>query len=223
MQVMIAALFFFQSCSNDPYDTGDGSLSYMRADFAEVATDGSSEAASATTDEGKSLRFQSAKKVDWMTVKDSLYRALLYYDTNEDAATATVRPIAISQVLVPNVMKAVKSKIYPTDPVTFSSAWESPSGRYINLDISIKTGKKDGKVEAQGLGFVYNGTTTGADGTKVHSITMIHDQGNAPQYYSVQTYVSIPLYRLPFKTGSGDVMEIKVNTYKGVISRQFQI
>lgn len=53
MQVMIAALFFFQSCSNDPYDTGDGSLSYMRADFAEVATNGSSEAASATTDEGK--------------------------------------------------------------------------------------------------------------------------------------------------------------------------
>lgn len=214
------------ACSRDSYDTGDGSLSYLRADFADLLTGSGGEASQATTDDGATLYLSPAVKESWMTAKDSVYRALVYYKSNAAAnGTATVEPVTASRVIVPSVTKgnAQSALLYPTDPVALSSAWMSKNGRYLNLDIGIKTGKKDGKVETQSVGILYTGTSAGSDGTKVHRLTLLHDQNNAPEYYTVETYVSIPLYRLPFETASGDKMEITVNTYTGTQTKTFTI
>lgn len=214
------------ACSSDSYDTGDGSLSYLRADFAELLTGSNGEASQATTDDGATISLSPAVKESWMTAKDSVYRALIYYKANAAAnGTATVVPVTASRVIVPSVTKgsAQSPLFYPTDPVAVSASWMSKNGRYLNLDLGIKTGKKDGKIETQSIGVLYNGTSTGSDGTKLHRLTLLHDQNNAPEYYTVETYVSIPLYRLPFETASGDKMEITVNTYTGTPTKTFTI
>ncbi len=214
----------FTACSRDGYDTGDGSLSYLRADFAELHTGGDGAAAQATTDDGATLYLSPAVKESWMTAKDSVYRALLYYKTQSAAtASSTIEPVTASRVLVPSITKfnIASPAAYPTDPVSLSSAWKSRNGRYINLDLSIKTGKKDGKVEAQTIGILYTGTATDSGGTKRHRLTLLHDQNNVPEYYSVETYVSIPLYRLPFTAANGDIIEVTVNTYTGTTTKTF--
>ena len=212
------------ACSNDPYDTGDGSLSYMRADFAEITTNANGEATAATTDDGVRLLLSPAAKASWITAKDSTYRALLYYDTSSGATDgATVKPLAVSEILVPRITRQSNAALYPTDPLTFSSVWISPNKRYANLDISIKTGKKDGKLESQYVGILYTGTETDNSGAKTHHLLLVHNQNNVPQYYSVQTYVSIPLYRMPVAISAGDNIEITLNTYNGKISKRFRI
>lgn len=221
--IMLLVLQAFQACSNDPYDTGDGSLSYMRADFVEATTDGNAHVMSATTDEGKVLTLSPSIKADWITANDSTYRALLYYniaDSNGEAAT--VKPLAIGSVLVPSILKEeTPAKPYPTDPVTLETAWMSKSLRYINLGISVKTGRVDGKAEPQSLGIALTSAVATTDGHRLFRLKLIHDQGKAPQYYSTQVYLSIPLYRFPVEISSGDQFEISVNTYKGTVTRTF--
>ncbi len=216
------------ACDNDPYKTGDGSLSYMRADFVEASTDGTASVTAATTDNGTQLRLSPPLKASWITAKDSVYRALLYYNTNDEASAdggkATVEPVAISDVIVPKVVSATSIiKTFPTDPVTFDAAWLSKNNRYANISFYIKTGKKDGKTEAQSVGIAYTGTTTLADGTKCHRLALIHAQNDVPQYYSYLVYMSIPLYRLPFSLNSGDSIEIGINTYNGKTTKNFKI
>lgn len=144
------------ACTSESYDTGDGSLSYMCADFVEAKTDNEALLSSATTDDGTEIIFQPKVKADWIKTKDSVYRALLYYNKVEDKTTT--KAIAVKQVLVPKVLsksKAAASTVtYPEDPVTFETAWMSANRRYINLSLYIKIGSKDGKIGTQSLGML---------------------------------------------------------------------
>lgn len=217
------------ACGNDPYDTGDGSLSYMRADFVEVSTNSSAEAVSAVSDDGKVLTLSPAVKADWITAKDSVYRALLYYNVAEgmDAelvGEATVKPIAVGSVIVPNVLDATGgNRVYPVDPVTLESMWMSKNGRYLNLDISVQVGAKDGKIGSQSVGVAYIGKQTGSNGNVVHKLVFVHGQNGVPEYYSSQAYVSIPLYRMPCSIISGDSIEICVNGYGGKVTKTYVV
>lgn len=217
------------ACGNDPYDTGDGSLSYMRADFVEVSTNSSAEAVSAVSDDGKILTLSPAIGADWLTAKDSVYRALLYYNVAEgmDAelvGEATVKPIAVGNVIVPNVINASSgNRVYPVDPVNLESMWMSKNGRYLNLDISVKVGAKDGKIGSQSIGVAYVGSYTGSDGSVVHRLVFAHGQNGVPEYYSSQAYVSIPLYRMPYAVTKADRIEITVNDYDGKATKTFVV
>ena len=186
------------ACTSESYDTGDGSLSYMCADFVEA---------------------------DWIKTKDSVYRALLYYNKVEDKTTT--KAIAVKQVLVPKVLgksKAAASTVtYPEDPVTFEAAWMSANRRYINLSLYIKIGSKDGKIGTQSLGMLHYETVELQSGAKLYRLKLLHDQNKVPEYYSTQVYISIPMYRLPFELATGDKVEIGVNTYKGFVSREFDV
>lgn len=223
--IMFILPYAFSACSNESYDTGDGSLSYMRADFVEANTDGNANIISATTDEGTVLTLSPSLQADWATTKDSTYRALLYYNIAKDnSSNADVKPIAISDVLVPRILTDKKAAIiYPTDPVTLETAWLSPNKRYVNLGISLKTGKKDGKIETQSLGICLYDTVMTQDGKKYFKLSLIHDQNNVPEYYSTQVYISIPLYRLSTGVSEGDEVQIKINTYKGETTKVFYI
>ena len=178
------------ACTSESYDTGDGSLSYMCADFVEAKTDNEALLSSATTDDGTEIIFQPKVKADWIKTKDSVYRALLYYNK---------------------------------DPVTFEAAWMSANRRYINLSLYIKIGSKDGKIGTQSLGMLHYETVELQSGAKLYRLKLLHDQNKVPEYYSTQVYISIPMYRLPFEFAAGDKVEIGVNTYKGFVSREFDV
>jgi hypothetical protein len=98
-----------------------------------------------------------------------------------------------------------------TDPVGFESMWVSKNGSYLNLSLLLKSGKAEGDTSLHTLGVVSNGTTTDADGHRTLHLTLYHDQGGVPEYYTVQQYVSIPTQLLK----DADTVELTLNTYNG--------
>lgn len=221
----LLALPLCMACSNDPYSTGDGALSYMRADFVEAQTDASANVCSAVTDDGVSLSLSPKLKTNWTSVADTTYRALLYYSVADGVeGQSAVKAIALTSVAVPTPVDAESRRLdFPTDPVTVSSMWLSKNLRYINIDLSLKIGEKDGKLDAQTLGVAYQGREKHDDGTSTHRLAVVHSQNGVPQYYSYETYMSVPLYRMPHEVAPGDEVEIEVNTYGGKLTRTFRI
>ena len=222
---MVMLALAVSACSSDAYDTGDGSLSYMRADFVKAFADHDGKFTAAITDDDLSLTLQPAIAAGW-SAPDTVCRALLYYDAaqlSESAREAAVRPVAIGRVIMPKVIdrQAVAAGL-PTDPVVMETAWRSNNHKYINLGLQLKTGTTDGNVAAQAIGWVYTGSTTLDGGAQRHSFMLAHSQNGVPQYYSTPLYVSLSLDELPVKLGDGDEIEVSVNTYKGVVSRTFQ-
>lgn len=222
---MVMLALAVSACSSDAYDTGDGSLSYMRADFVKAFADHDGKFTAAITDDDLSLTLQPTIAAGW-SAPDTVCRALLYYDAArlpESAGEATVRPVAIGRVIMPKVIDrpAVAAGL-PTDPVVMETVWRSNNRKYINLGLQLKTGTTDGDVAAQAIGWVYTGSTPIDGGAQRHSFMLAHSQNGVPQYYSIPLYVSLALDELPVTPGDGDEIEVSVNTYKGVVSRTFQ-
>lgn len=221
--ILLFLLFVLSACSNDPYDTGDGSLSHMRADFVEAQTDASANIISIETDDGEHMFLTNAINVSWAERPDTVYRALLYYNKVEaDDGTNNAEPLGISQVLVPQItpIEEVKDGI-KTDPVTFESSWTSRNGKYLNLDLSIKTGSVNGDFNTQTIGIICTGVDTDANGRHHVSLRLYHDQNGVPEYYSAEAYVSIAVSRLPIVPVEGDEVAVEINTYDGTITRTF--
>lgn len=215
----------FAACGTDTYDTGDGALSRMQADFVEARTDAYSNMVSIETDDGARFELEPPVALEWASKPDTVYRALFYYNPNTDAQGATTaEPLAVQQVLVPEIIDAayVEGGI-KTDPVTLETAWESANGKYINLGLQIKTGTTDGKQDPQTIGIVHEGTDTQTDGSKLIRLRLYHDQAGVPEYYSAGTYVSIALSRLPTGLTEGDAVSIEVETYDGTVVKTFEI
>ena len=131
---MVMLALAVSACSSDAYDTGDGSLSYMRADFVKAFADHDGKFTAAITDNDLSLTLEPAIAAGW-SAPDTVCRALLYYDAArlpESAVEATVRPVAIGRVIMPKVIdrQAVAAGL-PTDPVVMETAWRSNNHKWI--------------------------------------------------------------------------------------------
>jgi len=218
---LITLLLLLVSCSNDAYDTGDGSLSFMRADFVEAVTDASSAVTSIATDDGETLNVSPSYTPQWTAKADTIYRALAYYNKVEAKQGGyKAEMIALSQVLVPTVqsLSALKDGL-KTDPVTLESAWMSRNRKYLNLDINVKTGTTDGETAAQTIGVICTEVTQHADGTHTVALTLYHDQNGVPEYYSAECYISVPLSVLPVTLSEGDKVQVSVNSYSGEVTK----
>lgn len=211
--LLFLCLFLF-SCTSDPYDTGDTSLSYMRADFSDVYTDGTGLACSAMTDDGDSIIFDNKFKCGWECKPDSVYRVLLYHNLLEGMSSS---PIAMSQVYVLYPFTVTETTEMYTDPVVFESAWKSGNGRYLNLGLYLKTGQADGIDARHTIGVACEKIVVNDDGTRTVYLTLYHEQNNVPEYYSTRLYASIPMS--VFK--HGDIIRISVNTYDGLVEKEF--
>lgn len=139
-------------------------------------------------------------------------------------SSQSVEPVAIARVFMPSIIDATGSgQSLSIDALGLETAWMSKNGRYINLGIIVKTGKQDETDSSQRIGLAYTGSEEAADGTKVHHLTLLHDQNGVPEYYSSNAYVSVSLSSLPFPAMSGDRIEIAVNTYGGEKNEVFTI
>ena len=165
---LLAVATVLTACGTDTYDTGDGALSGMMADFVEAQTDAYANMVSIETDDGERLELTTPVAMEWASRPDTVYRALFYYslaDGNDGQAEAD--PMAVQQVLVPEITPADDiADGVKTDPVALETAWLSSNGRYINLGVIIKTGTADGSQGTQTVGIVYDGTETTADGKR---------------------------------------------------------
>ena len=213
------------ACETDSYRTGDGALSAMRAEFVEAHTDADARVMAVETDGGERLTLTSPVVVGWMEKPDTVYRALFYYNYNKvdgDGGQPQAEPVAVSYVLVPSVTAAAgMTDDMKTDPVKFVSSWASTNGKYLNIELLLMTGKVDGDNAAQTVGVICDSVITGGDGARRMWCTLYHDQNGVPEYYSVETYVSIAVSRLPIEPADGDIVTVDINTYDGTITRTF--
>lgn len=212
---VLAALL--AACSHDAYDTGDGALSYMRADFVEAETDASSSIAAVLTDDGERLMLTRRVKADWASKPDTAYRALLYYNKVEtDDAMFMAEPVAMSRVLTPVIKPAgAFTGGMKTDPVVFVSSWKSGGNRFINFDLKVKTASLDGEGKGHTIGMACENVEQKADGRHVINLRLYHDRADMPEYYSSQLYLSVPLSFLPLQPASGDEVVVRMATYDG--------
>ncbi|WP_308277858.1 NigD1/NigD2 family lipoprotein [Prevotella sp.] len=203
------ALIGMASCQNEGYDTGDSEYSYITAELALLHTNSNKAVAYATLDDGSSLQFASKFTTKWTDKVDTVYRALLYYDKALDGST-TVKARGVTQVPVIGVVKQEDVKNMCTDPLDIESVWMAKNKTFINLSLLLKSGTTESDNQ-QSIGLVELSRSVDADNRKRVILQVYHDQGNVPQYYTVQQYASIDLTKL-----DANIVEIQANTYNGV-------
>jgi len=207
----LAITVALSACATETYDSGDGSLSYLRADFCEAHTVAAKQIDRATTDAGDALSFDPYATANWATTPDSVYRALIYY--NKVGTTCEAK--AAQQVHVLEVFDAEKVKEIHTDPVVFESAWMSENKRYLNLGFAVKTGQQDNSQALQQIGMLCDSIVAHEDGSYDTYLRLYHNQNGVPEYYSAHTYTSVPMDRLP---ASGTI-HLTVCDYDGPVTK----
>ncbi len=206
---LLPLLLLFAACTTEDYETGDGDLSFMRADFAEVYTNSKSQMVSAMTDEGDSLVFDKPLEVKWVSTPDSCYRVLLYYNRKDEK----VEPLSVQQVATPGLKKH-NNKV-PMDPLSVESSWKSTNGRYFNLGLVLKTAGEIGDKKHM-IGISVDSVKIHDDGSCRYVLTLRHDQNDIPQYFSHPLYLSIPLKSRSMPLSVGDTLLLRVNTFSGM-------
>ena len=208
------------SCTQDAYEKGEGTYSLMRGDFAEANVNSNREVTSITTDDGETLPLTSLATAQWISRPDTIYRCMLYYNKVK-AADGKLAAEVISLGRVPCLyVKPLTSfeKTYKDDPVKFESIWNSKSGKYLNLHLQLKTGYTEDSTAVQKLDVVTDSLISYPSGRRTLSLLLYHDQGNVPEYYSTQAYVSIPTTDLAV-----DSIRLYINTYSGPVIKTLPI
>ena len=208
--LLVGVCFLLLSCEIDSYDKGEGRYSLLTAEMADVRTDASGYASTAVTDDGTQLTIEPRTSVRWMQKADTVYRALLYYNNVGDGK-AKVVSISRVGVLYPSDSISTGMK---THPLHLESVWMSKNRKYLNLRLRLLVGSTDDDKAHQTIGLLADSISPGH-----RRLTLYHDQGDIPEYYSSTTYASIPLHAV-----GADTLTLVVNTYdNGVVSRTFAI
>ena len=212
--------FYLLSCTQDGYDKGEGQYSYLRGDFVEAQIGADKKIVSLMTDEGETLPLSQPYTAKWITRSDTVYRCMLYYNKVRDSKGQTMaEPISVGEVPCPVITPLSELEVeMKTDPVKFESAWMSKTGKYINLSFALKTGTTEDEEAIHSLRVVQDTIMTNPDGTSTSYLRLYHDQGGVPDYYSTQVYASLITSEI-----LADSACISINTYKGIVTKAFQI
>ena len=213
--IFLAATMLLAACQYDSYDSGDTSLSYLTTELVDATTNSDALFTTATTDDGTTLTLRPSYAADWATVADTTYRALLYHRQVTDGTTSVIslRRVTMTPIVSPDTDVTIA-----TDPLDLESVWVGKNKRYLNMALKIKTGATEGEKQLQQVAVVCDSVTQLANGKAHHWLTLFHKQNNQPEYYTSKVYVSVPLDHI----ASGDSITLKVNTYKGMISKEIE-
>ena len=222
-QMFLILLFALAACSSDSYDAGDSEYSYMRADFVIAHTDSRAAVDYVITDDDSHIYLEEAVKTSWTKTPDSLYRALIYYNnvkgTPAGQYPSEVKCLAMSQVITLTPMLRENLSEVFTDPLIFESAWLSKNGKFLNIGFAVKTGRTDGYVTTQDIGVCIDSDVTDGHGNRTIYMQIMHNQKDAPEYYSSHGYASIPIkneYR-------GATLHLSIPTYNGTVVKEFSL
>ena len=197
------------SCTQDAYEKGEGEYSLLRGDLVKAVVNSNKQVAKIITDDGDEMLVTSPYTAKWIAKADTTYRCMLYYNKVEGKAEV----VSMGQVPCAAIVPLSKfEKELKTDPVKFESTWMSKTGRYLNLSIQVKSGVTDDTTAVQSLAIVSDTLITHSDGKQIRNLILHHDQGNVPEYYSTQVYVSIPTNRI-----DADSVRISINSYDGEV------
>ena len=97
-----------------------------------------------------------------------------------------------------------------TDPLGVESVWLSTSRRYLNAALLLKVGRDEANDVHHVLGAIVDTLMVNPDGTATLHLSLYHDQGGVPQYYTQRTYISIPTEHV-----DADSIHLRINSYQG--------
>ena len=183
--IALSLLAAAAGCSSDAYDTGDGQYSYLQADFGMAHVTTAKTVDYILTDRGDTVILSTPATASWLPAKDTLCRALAYYDVK------TKRLFSLSQVMVTRAADKAQVDNAPTDPLALESAW--CGGGYLNIGFAVKTGQTDAVDTRQSIGLMVDTVETEGDSVGAVTLRLLHEQNDVPQYYTVKSYLSMPL------------------------------
>lgn len=211
---MLVVTFLVVSCTVDPYETGDTSLSYLKAEMVDMHVVGR-EVRSIVTDADERLSVSSSfllpEKIEH---RDTTYRVMLYYNK---VGNKPIELKSMRQAYVVRPSDRQSSLTLKDDSVKLISAWKAQNGNYLNLSLGFMTGNMDDDGAVHKLGLVVDAVETMGDGSRTYYLIFHHDQDSIPEYYTQTVYLSIPLKDYAI----GDRICIKMNTYSGCIEKSF--
>lgn len=205
---------FLFSCTQDAYEKGEGGYSLLRGDFGEAIVNNSKQIASISTDDGEHLPLKEPRSVKWVTTADTTYRCILYYNKVNDASgRPQAEVVSIGQVPCPGIHPLSKlERGLKTDPVKFESIWMSRTGKYLNMSLQLMTGSTDDTTAVQKLAIVSDTLMTHSNDIRTLHVSLHHDQGSVPEYYSTQAYISLLVDSI-----QADSIRFTINTYNGPV------
>ena len=207
--VLFFSVLFFSACETDNYDKGTGENSLTTADLMMVHANANKAIDYIVTDDNTKLTVDEPVSAKWITTADSIYRAVAYYNKVGDGK-AQIVSVGNVPTLVP--VDSVENVI--TDPITFESMWRSRNGAFLNLSIWIKVGNTSVENAHQTIGLLRTEVTKTDDGRTTTHLTLLHSQGDVPEKYSTQYFLSIPCDSIPT-----DSVHISINTYSGQLEK----
>ena len=130
-----------------------------------------------------------------------------------------VEPIGLSRISTLSVKRdAIVAEGLKTDPLDVESIWLSPNKKYLNLGLLLKSGNIAEGQQIQTIAIVLSDVKVYDDSTRTSDLLLSHWQGDVPQYYTQRAYLSLSLADM-----LSDTINIRVNTYDGIITRKFYI
>ena len=207
---LIFAVILLAACETDSYDKGAGENSLTMGDLMTAHANGDKSIDYITTDNDEKLIVSQPVTAKWITTADSTYRTVAYYNKLGEGKAEI-----ISIGLVPTVIPRDSVKEVVTDPVTFESMWTSKNKKYLNLSIWLKIGNASVEDAHQTIGMLRTAITTADDGRTTTHLTLLHSQGEVPEKYSTQYFLSIPHDSIPT-----DSVRLTVETYSGRVEKQ---
>jgi hypothetical protein len=100
------------------------------------------------------------------------------------------------------------------------SSWLTRDSKYINMGLLLKNGRDDnGKEGIHSLALALDEVRQNDDQTHTAYYRLLHEQGEAPEYYTNRRYVCI---LLPTEERPDSVC-LTVNTYDGVVVKKFKL
>ena len=217
LPICLSLLVALSSCETDSYEKGEGKYSLLQADFANLTVNNEKQGVSFITDEGERYLLSNPTTASWIQTADTVYRTYIYYN-KEDDGKAKASSIGILPTLKPRDAKDFKRQ--PQDPLGMESSWLTRDGKYINMGLLLKNGRNDnGEESMHALALAIDEVRQNEDQTKTAYYRLLHDQGEAPEYYTNRRYVCI---LLPTKQRPDSVC-LTVKTYDGVVVKKFKL
>ncbi len=220
--LLTTTIVFVLSCSREPYESGDGILSYLHADYADI-TISAANVTDILTDDNIHLATARQLTVSQDMPQDTTLRRLIYYTTHEKSS-----PIEILQLTPVTVVTTYTPEDLSTnrqDPLKLTAAWLSRNHRYLNLQLGLMVGNDtDGKSQHI-LQFACDSIHTEDKGAIF--LSLYHDQAGIPEYYTEDIHISLPLSQLVptalqlQNTPPADTISLTINTYSGTQTRLF--
>lgn len=225
---IIAVIAALASCKNESYETGDGDLSYLHADYAEVTIKGG-RIQKVVTDDDMVLRLPP--EVKYEEENDTVIRRLLYYTMTDASMPVKLMKTVPVSVVVPHDPSELTDGM-KMDALKMVGGWVSNNKLYLNMQLGIMVGRAQEDGAKQTIMFVCDCISSTpqqeAEGKGNIHLSLYHDQAGYEQYYTQDVYVSVPFDGMipkvdgtPVSNVEPDTVFVTINTYNGKLTKQY--